>query len=221
MWKCRPVHPLACIWMEAVIQHLFIPRAGGKVILYKQIVFPLVGLFYFMSLAFLIIDGCLEESERLLGRTSGVAFGVCVSSWLSQASTHTPLSFVCCPYGHSWARSLLYTVITFACTLGYSDGLWTNIISSAVVSAPEGEQASVLDTSTPSGVASASCRPVSAVCQAWCTFNFSTWEAGVGLCVEFRARQSFVETLSPKTTKTWRRYNFHEQIFRKDNLLWK
>lgn len=55
-------------------------KGGGKVILYKQIVFPLVGLFYFMSLAFLIIDGYLEESERLLGRTSGVAFGVCVSS---------------------------------------------------------------------------------------------------------------------------------------------
>lgn len=31
-----------------------------------------------MSLAFLIIDGCLEESERLLGRTGGVDFGVCL-----------------------------------------------------------------------------------------------------------------------------------------------
>lgn len=55
-------------------------KGGKKVILYKQILFPLAGLFYFMSLAFLIIDGCLEESEWLLGRTGGVAFGVCVSS---------------------------------------------------------------------------------------------------------------------------------------------
>lgn len=50
-----------------------------------------------------------------------------------------------------------------SCTLCYSGGLWTNIISSAGVSAPEGERADVLDTSTPSGVASAVCRPVSAV----------------------------------------------------------
>lgn len=171
MWKCRPVHPLACIWMEAMIQHLFIPRAGGKVILYKQIVFPLVGLFYFMSLAFLIIDGCLEESERLLGRTGGVAFwSLCV--FLTQSSLSSHPTFFCMLSLRSQLSSVpslhCYYICMEpgSCTLGYSAGLWANIISSAVVSAPEGERASVLDTSTPSGVASAACRPVSAVCQA-------------------------------------------------------
>lgn len=98
---------------------LYIKR-GKKVTLYKQILSSRPHLlFYLMSLAFLIIDNCLEESEWLLGRVGGRGCSWSLYAFLTQSSLGSHPTFFCMLSLLSQLTSVpsLHSVITFAWSL--------------------------------------------------------------------------------------------------------
>lgn len=75
-WVAGLVHPLACICMEAMIQHLFVPRVEKSHPLQADSLSPGWPFLFYVS----SFSNYRRMFGGLLGRTSGVAFGVCVSS---------------------------------------------------------------------------------------------------------------------------------------------